>query len=69
MPIWDRFLSTYPEIHLEFHVGDASIDIVAQGYDAGLSPRDRVAADMIAVPVSGPSTVRAMLAVVLQPDR
>ena len=54
VPIWDRFLSTYPEVHLELHVGDAPIDIVAAGYDAGLGPRDRVAADMIAVRVTGP---------------
>jgi DNA-binding transcriptional LysR family regulator len=54
VPIWDRFLSTYPEVHLELHVGDAPIDIVAEGYDAGLGPQDRAAADMIAVPVTGP---------------
>jgi DNA-binding transcriptional LysR family regulator len=54
VPIWDRFLSTYPEVHLELHVGDAPIDIVAEGYDAGLGPQDRAAADMIAVRVTGP---------------
>jgi DNA-binding transcriptional LysR family regulator len=35
-------------------VGDALIDIVAMGYDAGIGPRDRAAADMIAVRVTGP---------------
>ena len=54
VPIWDRFLSTYPEVHLELHVGDAPIDIVAEKYDAGLGPQDRAAADMIAVRVTGP---------------
>lgn len=54
VPMWGRFLSTYPELHLELHVGDAPIDIVAEGYDAGLGPRDRAAADMIAVRVTGP---------------
>ena len=54
VPIWDRFLSTYPEVHLELHVGDAPIDIVAEGYDAGLGPQDRAAADMTAVRVTGP---------------
>jgi DNA-binding transcriptional LysR family regulator len=57
VPIWDRFLSTYPEVHLELHVGDAPIDIVAEGYDAGLGPQDRAAADMIAVRVSGPMKI------------
>src|SRR5580692_6537123 len=54
VPIWDRFLSTYPEVHLELHVGYAPIDIVAEKYDAGLGPQDRAAADMIAVRVTGP---------------
>jgi DNA-binding transcriptional LysR family regulator len=57
VPIWDRFLSTYPEVHLELHVGDAPIDIVAEGYDAGLGPQDRAAADMIAVRVTGPMKI------------
>jgi DNA-binding transcriptional LysR family regulator len=57
VPIWERFLSTYPEVHLELHVGDAPIDIVAEGYDAGLGPQDRAAADMIAVRVTGPMRI------------
>ena len=54
VPTWDRFLATYPEVHLEVHVGDAPIDIVAEGYDAGIGPQDRAAADMIATRVTGP---------------
>jgi hypothetical protein len=42
-------LSTYPEVHLELAVGQATIDIVAKGFDAGIGPRDRVPVDMIAV--------------------
>jgi DNA-binding transcriptional LysR family regulator len=52
-PIWGRFLSTYPEVHLELSLGEAPIDIVAKGFDAGIGPRDRVPADMIAVRVMG----------------
>src|ERR1700730_10654502 len=37
-PIWGRFLSTYPEVHLELAVGEAPIDIVAKGFDAGIGP-------------------------------
>ena len=40
-PIWARFLSTYPEVHLELAVDEAPIDIVAKGFDAGIGPRDR----------------------------
>jgi DNA-binding transcriptional LysR family regulator len=53
-PIWWRFLSTYPEVHLELAVGEAPLDIVAKGFDAGIGPRDRAPADMIAVRVMGP---------------
>jgi DNA-binding transcriptional LysR family regulator len=53
-PVWQRFLSTYPEIHLELQLGEAPIDIVAKGFDAGIGTQDRAAADMIAVRVMGP---------------
>src|ERR1700694_3102431 len=56
-PIWGRFLSTYPEVHLELAVDEAMIDIVAKGFDAGIGPRDRVPADMIAVRVMGPMKI------------
>ncbi len=56
-PIWGRFLSTYPEVHLELAVGDVPIDIVAKGFDAGIGPRERASADMIAVRVMGPMKI------------
>jgi DNA-binding transcriptional LysR family regulator len=56
-PIWGRFLTTFPEVHLELAVGDTPIDIVAKGFDAGIGPRDRVPADMIAVRVMGPMKI------------
>jgi DNA-binding transcriptional LysR family regulator len=56
-PIWGRFLSTCPEVHLELAVGEAPIDIVAKGFDAGIGPHDRAPADMIAVRVMGPMKV------------
>ena len=54
VPVWQRFLSTYPEVHLELQLGEAPIDIVAKGFDAGIGPRDRAAADMIIVRLMGP---------------
>jgi DNA-binding transcriptional LysR family regulator len=56
-PVWKRFLSTYPEVQLEIEANDVPVDIVAQGFDAGIGPRDRAAADMIAVRVMGPMKV------------
>src|SRR5271168_4715007 len=56
-PIWGRFLSTYPEVHLELAVGEAPIDIVAKRFDAGIAPQNRAAADMIAFRGMGPMKV------------
>ena len=56
-PVWGRFLSTYPEVHLELAVGEAPIDIVAKGFDAGIGPHEQMPADMIAVRVMGPMKV------------
>jgi DNA-binding transcriptional LysR family regulator len=53
-PVWARFLSTYPDVQLELHLDEAPVDIVAKGFDAGVGPQDRAAADMIAVRVTGP---------------
>jgi DNA-binding transcriptional LysR family regulator len=53
-PVWGRFLSTYPEVHLELWVETSPKDIVANSFDAGIGPKDWAAADMIAVRVMGP---------------
>src|SRR6266481_5325201 len=54
VPVWERFLSTYPEVQLELHVGDGPVDIVAKGFDAGIGSQEHAAADMIAVRAMGP---------------
>jgi len=56
-PVWKRFLSTYPEVHLELQLSETPVDIVAKGCDAGIGPQDRAAADMIIVRVTGPMKV------------
>ena len=56
-PVWDRFLATYPDVHLDLQVDDAPVDIVAKGFDAAIGLRERAAADMIAVRVTGPMKV------------
>jgi DNA-binding transcriptional LysR family regulator len=61
-PVWGRFLSTYPEVHLELQVGEAPIDIVAKGFDAGIGPHDRAATDMVAIRVMGPLRVAVVAA-------
>jgi DNA-binding transcriptional LysR family regulator len=54
-PIWNRFLSTYPEVEIELQVNQGPVDTVAKGFDAGIGSRDRAAADMIVVRVMGPT--------------
>ena len=56
-PIWDRFLSTYPEIQLEVALGEAAMDIVSKGFDAGIDTRARVPTDMISTRVTGPMKI------------
>ena len=56
-PVWERFLATYPDVHLELLVDDAPVDVVAQGFDAAIGIKERVAADMVAVRVTGPMKV------------
>jgi DNA-binding transcriptional LysR family regulator len=43
------FLEKYPEINVEFVVDTRLVDIVADGYDAGIRVRDDIPRDMIAV--------------------
>ena len=56
-PVWERFLSTYPEVNLDLRVDTAPTDIVASGFDAGIGLKDRAASDMIAVRMMGPMKV------------
>ena len=53
-PVWGRYLSTYPDVHLEICVTAGPIDIVAKGFDAGIGPQGLAPADMITVRVMGP---------------
>src|ERR1700691_3111159 len=65
-PVWQRFLSTYPEVHLELQLGEAPVDIVAKGFDAGAGTQDRADANMVAVRVMGPLKVAVVGAVLLR---
>jgi DNA-binding transcriptional LysR family regulator len=48
-PLIARFLAAHPEIQVEISVEAALVDIVAEGFDAGIRPGERVARDMIAI--------------------
>ncbi|MTJ79695.1 MAG: LysR family transcriptional regulator [Telmatospirillum sp.] len=56
-PMWCQFLGTYPEVSLEIYVNENPVDIVANGFDAGIGPREWGGADMIAGRLWGPGKV------------
>jgi DNA-binding transcriptional LysR family regulator len=59
LPIASEFLQVYPDIRLEVVESDALLDIVANGFDAGVRFGDRLEADMVSLPI-GP-TMRSVV--------
>ena len=59
LPIASEFLQMYPDIRLEVVESDALLDIVANGFDAGVRFGDRLEADMVSLPI-GP-TMRSVV--------
>ncbi len=49
------FSAAYPEIELELTMEERFIDIVAEGYDAGIRLGEMIAQDMVAVRLTSPS--------------
>ena len=48
-----EFLTTHPQVRLDVVASDAAVDIVAEGYDAGIQLGEVIDKDMIAVAVTG----------------
>jgi DNA-binding transcriptional LysR family regulator len=57
MPIWQRYLSTYPEVQLEIWADIGRVDLVASGFDAAIGAKDWAPSDTIRVRVTGPTRV------------
>lgn len=53
-PLILRFLKLYPQVHIDLVTEGRLVDVVAEGFDFGIRPRDLVPSDMIALPL-GPS--------------
>ncbi len=51
MPWLPAFLARYPQIEVELCVDSALVDVVAEGFDAGIRLGECLARDMIAVPL------------------
>jgi DNA-binding transcriptional LysR family regulator len=56
-PVITQFLKTYPEIKLDISVDAALTDIVAERYDAGIRPGERIARDMVALRIGDPMQI------------
>lgn len=51
-PILPDFRHAYPEIRIEITIDESLTDIIESRYDAGIRPGEKVAKDMVAVPIS-----------------
>ncbi|ARS49017.1 MULTISPECIES: LysR family transcriptional regulator [Pseudomonadaceae] len=60
-PVLRRFMAAYPEINLEIRVENLLVDIVSQGFDAGIRFGDAVEKDMVAIAV-GPTLQAQVIA-------
>ncbi|QEI05745.1 LysR family transcriptional regulator [Pigmentiphaga aceris] len=54
MPIVPRFLALYPDISVELVDNEGMVDIVAEGFDAGVRFLNAVPEDMVGVPIGIP---------------
>ncbi len=61
LPMVARFLETHPGVEVEIVVDDALVDMVSEGFDAGVRFGETIAQDMIAVPI-GPRQRSAIVA-------
>jgi len=52
-PFLAGFLREHPHVRLDLYLSDEPVDIVAEGYDAGIEIGEVIAQDMTAVAVSG----------------
>ncbi|CAI8728049.1 LysR family transcriptional regulator [Pseudomonas sp. IT-P218] len=59
LPMAGRFLEAYPDVKLEIVTDDALVDVVAQGFDAGVRFGIRLEADMVSLPIG--STLRSVV--------
>lgn len=56
-----RFLAAHPDIKMEIAANNTFVDVVAEGFDAGIRYEEKLERDMIAIPI-GPRTQRYVAA-------
>jgi len=60
MRLLPAFQETYPEITLDFTVDGRLVDLIGDGYDAGIRLGECLDKDMVAVPLGGPERSRVV---------
>lgn len=53
-PALPAFVRRFPQVHVDMVVDDRPVDMVGEGFDAGIRYGGRVPQDMVAVPLTGP---------------
>lgn len=53
-PVLAGFRKKYPEIIIDLHFEESLVDMVREGYDAGIRPSEMAAGDMTAIMISSP---------------
>ena len=53
-PTLADFMRAWPELKLDVHVENRLTDLIAEGFDAGIRLGERLARDVVAVPLGGP---------------
>ena len=56
-PLLVGFLAEHPQVQIELTNDEGFVDIVEQGFDAGVRMGESLARDMVAIPLGGPVTV------------
>jgi len=62
MPHVADFLDAYPDVTLDLQCDNALVDLVAGGFDAGIRLGEKLAQDMVAVPLGGPQRLAVVAA-------
>jgi DNA-binding transcriptional LysR family regulator len=59
-PSMASFLRAWPEVKLDIQVENRLTDLIAEGYDAGIRLGERLARDMVAIPLGGPERAKVV---------
>lgn len=52
-PILPAFRSLYPDINLDIHIDEGMVDLLEEGFDAGVRLSESLEKDMVALPLTG----------------